>query len=75
MFQLLNYTNIRIVEQNAEATKRMAMLAAQGARQAHSTAVLAYDTKRDSQVMKAITVVTILFLPATFISVCPGLQA
>ena len=46
----------------------------QNARQAQSMAILAYDTKRDSQVMKAITVVTILFFPATFVSVCPILH-
>jgi len=60
-----------MVEQNAEATKRMAELAAQNARQAQSMAVLAYNAKRDSEVMKAITVVTLIFLPATFVSVCP----
>ena len=45
--------------------------AAQSARQAHSMAALAYESKRDSEVMKAITVVTLIFLPATFVSVCP----
>jgi len=49
----------------------MAELAVQNARQAQSMAVLAYDAKRDSEVMKAITVVTLIFLPATFVSVCP----
>ena len=34
-------------------------------------AVIAYDTKRDSEVMKAVTVVTLIFLPATFVSVRP----
>jgi len=34
-------------------------------------AVLAYDTKRDSEVMKVITVATLVFLPATFLSVRP----
>jgi len=64
-------------EYNAAATKKMAELAelnqrqaAQGARQAQSMAVLAYDAKRDSEVMKAITVVTLIFFPATFVSVC-----
>jgi hypothetical protein len=78
MLQLLNYTNIRLVEgmkgvseQNADATKRMAELATQGARQSKSMAELAYDTKRDSEVMKAITVVTLIFLPATFVAVGP----
>ena len=88
MLQLLNYTNIRMVEgmknvseQNAEATKRMAepaevsqRQAVHGASQAQSMAVLAYDAKRDSEVMKAITVVTIFFLPLTFVSVCPILH-
>jgi len=109
ILQVLNYTNIRMVEgmksiseQNAEATKRMKELAelnhriteqsaeatrrltelaevnrqqvAQGARQAQSMAILAYDTKRDSEVMKAITVVTLVFLPATFLSVRPILR-
>ena len=45
--------------------------AAQSARQAHSMAALAYESKRDSEVMKAITVVTLIFLPATFVSVRP----
>jgi len=71
MVQLLNYTNIRMVEQNAEATTRMAELAAQSARQAQSMAVIAYDTKRDSEVMKAVTLVTLIFLPATFVAVGP----
>ena len=35
--------------------------AAQSARQAHSMAALAYESKRDSEVMKAITVVTLIF--------------
>ena len=60
-----------VSEQNAEATKRMAELAAQSARQAQSMAEIAYDTKRDSEVMKAVTVVTLIFLPATFVSVGP----
>ena len=60
-----------MIEQNAEATKRMAELAGQSARQAQSMAVIAYDTKRDSEVMKAVTVVTLIFLPATFVSVGP----
>ena len=67
-----------VSEQNAEATKRMAELAemnrqqaVQSARQAQSMAALAYDAKRDSEVMKAITIVTLIFLPATFVSVCP----
>ena len=59
-----------MVEQNAKMTAEMKQ-AAQSARQAHSMAVLAYDSKRDSEVMKAITVVTLIFLPATFVSVCP----
>ena len=78
MLQLLNYTNIRMVEQNAKLTAEMKELAKQnaeqteqGARQAESMAILAYDTKRDSEVMKAITAVTLVFLPATFVSVCP----
>ena len=65
-----------VSEQNAEATKRMAELAevnrqqaVQSARQAQSMAVIAYDTKRDSEVMKAVTIVTLIFLPATFVSV------
>ena len=67
-----------VSEQNAEATKRMAELAevnrqqaAQSARQAQSMAVIAYDTKRDSEVMKAVTLVTLIFLPATFVAVGP----
>ena len=78
MSQLLNYTNIRMVEQNSKMTAEMKEIAkqnaeqtTQSARQAQSMAVIAYDTKRDSEVMKAITVVTLVFLPATFVSVCP----
>jgi Mg2+ and Co2+ transporter CorA len=78
MLQLLNYTNIRMVEQNSKMTAEMRELAeqnaeqtAQNARQAQLMAVLAYDAKRDSEVMKAITVVTLIFLPATFLSVSP----
>jgi hypothetical protein len=71
MLQLLNYTNVRMVEQNARMTAEMKEQAVQSARQAQSMAVLAYDAKRDSEVMKAITVVTLIFLPGTFISVSP----
>ena len=60
-----------MVEQNAKMTAEMKEQATQSARQAHSMAALAYDSKRDSEVMKAITVVTLIFLPATFVSVCP----
>jgi hypothetical protein len=70
--------NHRITEQSSEATMRMAELAevnrqqaAQSARQAQSMAVIAYDTKRDSEVMKAVTLVTLIFLPATFVAVSP----
>jgi hypothetical protein len=87
MLQLLNYTNIRMVEQNSKMTAEMRELAkqnaeqtaemkelakqnaeqtAQNALQAQSMAVIAYDTKRDSEVMKAITVVTLIFLPGYF---------
>ena len=65
-----------MVEQNSKMTAEMKELAKQNAeqtiqsaRQAQSMAVIAYDTKRDSEVMKAITVVTLIFLPATFLSV------
>jgi hypothetical protein len=92
MVQLLNYTNIQMVEQNSKMTAEMRELAeqnaeqtaemkelakqnakqtAQNALQTQSMAVIAYDTKRDSEVMKAITVVTLIFLPGTFISVSP----
>jgi hypothetical protein len=71
MLQLLNYTNIWMVEQNARMTAEMKEQAVQSARQVQSMAVLTYDAKRDSEVMKAITVVTLIFLPGTFISVSP----
>ena len=65
-------------KQNAEATGRMVQLAElarkqsiQNDRQAQALSVLTYDTKRDSEVMKAITVVTLILLPATFVSVRP----
>jgi len=81
--KVLAESNHRITEQSAEATKRLAeatrrladlaeinrQQAVQGARQAQSMAALTYDTKRDSEVMKAITVATLVFLPATFLSV------
>ena len=74
----MNYTNIRMVEQNSILTAEMKELAKQnaeqteqGGRQAQSMAILAYDAKRDSEVMKAITIVTLVFLPATFVSVRP----
>jgi Mg2+ and Co2+ transporter CorA len=64
-----------LAELSSEATMRMAELAEvnrqQGARQAQSIAVLAYDTKRDSEVMKAVTLVTLILLPATFVAVGP----
>jgi hypothetical protein len=60
-----------MVEQNAKMTAEIKEQAAQSARQAQSMAVLAYDAKRDSEVMKAITVVTLIFLPATFVCVSP----
>lgn len=44
-------------------------LAFSSASQAEATNRLAADARRDSEVMKAITVVTIIFLPATFVSV------
>jgi len=53
----------------AESNHRQAL---QGARQAESMEALAYDSKRDSEVMKTITVVTMIFLPATFVSVRPN---
>ena len=69
-------------QQNAEATRRMRELAesnneqtAQSYKQAKSMAALAYDSKRDSEVMKTITVITMLFLPPTFVSVCPKLYS
>ena len=72
----MNYTNIRMAEQNSILTAEMKELAKQnaeqteqGARQTQSMAILAYDAKRDSEVMKAITIVTLVFLPATFVSV------
>ena len=40
-------------------------------RQTQTMSALTYDTRRDSEVMKAITVVTLIFLPATFVSVRP----
>ena len=66
-----------VSKQNAEATKRIVaelaelnrQQAVQSERQAQSMADLAYDAKRDSEVMKAITIVTLIFLPATFVSV------
>ena len=67
-----------MVEQNFKMTAEMKELAkqnaeqtTQSARQAQSMAVIAYETKRDSEVMKAITVVTLIFLPGTFLSVSP----
>ena len=63
-----------MVEQNANMTAEMKELANQNAEQSQSMAILAYGAKRDSEVMKAITVVTLIFLPATFVFVCPILS-
>jgi Mg2+ and Co2+ transporter CorA len=38
----------------------------ENAKQSESMAIVAYETKRDSEVMKTITVVTMFYLPATF---------
>ena len=77
MLQLLNYTNIRMVEQNSKMTAEMKEIAKQNAeqteqsaQQARSMRIIVYDTRRDSEFMKAITVVALVFLPATFVSVC-----
>ena len=74
----LTMKNAAATEQMQIATQRMADLAelnrqqaVQSELQAKSMAILAYDAKRDSEVMKAITVVTLIFLPGTFIAVCP----
>ena len=63
-------------EQNVDATQRMVHFAKlaqkqsiQNDLQARALSDLAYDSKRDSEVMKAITIVTLIFLPATFVSV------
>ena len=53
----------------AESNNRQAL---QAEKQAKSMRDLAYDSKRDSEVMKMITVVTMIFLPATFVSVRPN---
>ena len=62
-------------QQNAVATARLRELAEANEKQAKSMAALAYDSKRDSEVMKTITVITMLFLPPTFVSVCPKLYS
>ena len=69
--QLLNYTNLRMVEGMKELAELNHRITEQSAEQAQSMAVIAHDTKRDSEVMKAVTVVTLIFLPATFVSVGP----
>ena len=65
-------------QQNAQAAQKMVKFAEltqdqsrQNERQTLALSDLAYDSKRDSEVMKAITVVTLIFLPATFVSVRP----
>src|SRR5258708_14334350 len=60
--QLLNSTNIRMVE-------GMKQIAEDNAKQSESIAIVAYDTKRDSEIMKTVTVVTMVYLPATFVCV------
>jgi Mg2+ and Co2+ transporter CorA len=72
--------NAKMTKQNAEATLRMSQLAESGnrqaeqsARQAKSMEALTIDAKRDTEIMKTITVVTMIFLPPTFVSVCPEL--
>ena len=46
------------------------IISEENAKQSESMAIVAYDTKRDSEVMKTITVVTMIYLPATFACVC-----
>ena len=62
-------------QQNAVATARLTELAEANEKQAKSMAALAYDSKRDSEIMKTITITTMLFLPPTFVSVCPMLYS
>lgn len=69
-----------ISEENVKMTLRMKELAEssslqaeESSKQADAMARLAYDSKRDSEIMKTITVVTMIFLPATFCCVCLGL--
>ena len=35
-----------------------------------ATTQIARDSKRDKEIMKTITVVTMIYLPATFVAVC-----
>jgi len=35
-----------------------------------ATTQIARDSKRDNEIMKTITVVTMIYLPATFVAVC-----
>ncbi|KAJ8508383.1 hypothetical protein ONZ45_g9341 [Pleurotus djamor] len=46
---------------------RMRTMAEDNQKQAIATQAIARDTKRDSEVMKTITVVTLIYLPATFV--------
>jgi hypothetical protein len=63
-------------DRNVEANERMKVLAEisykqakDGEKQTQAMVDLAYETKRDSEVMKTITAVTLMFLPATFVCV------
>jgi hypothetical protein len=44
----------------------MKTISEESAKLSESMAIIAYDTKRDSEVMKTIAVVTMIYLPATF---------
>ena len=44
-------------------------ISSENARQSELMSIVAHDTKRDSEVMKTITVVTMIYLPATFLCV------
>lgn len=48
----------------------MYTIALDNQKQAEATEFLARDAKRDGEIMKTITVVTLIYLPATFVCVC-----
>ncbi|KAJ8508385.1 hypothetical protein ONZ45_g9336 [Pleurotus djamor] len=59
--------DILLNKQQIKNGDRMREMAEENQKQADATQAIAKDAKRDSEVMKAITVVTLIYLPATFV--------
>ena len=50
--------------------EEMKNIAKENALQTHATILLAKEARRDSEIMKIIAFVTMVYLPATFVCVC-----